>query len=127
MPRNPRRQLEADEQTKVFNWAKMYTYMMPELELLYHIPNGGCRNKQEAANLKRQGVKAGVPDICLPVARGGYHALYIELKAGINKTTEKQDKWLIALAKQGNFTRTCYGCDAAINTISRYLHGGYTC
>ena len=30
--------------------------------------------------LKRQGVKAGVPDIMLPAARAGYHGLYIELK-----------------------------------------------
>lgn len=40
------------------------------------------RDKATAVALKRQGVKAGVPDICLPVARNGYHGLHIELKAG---------------------------------------------
>ena len=49
--------------------------------------------------MKRQGVKAGVPDICLPVARNGYHGLYIELKAGKNKATKNQEKWQVFLKR----------------------------
>ena len=44
----------------------------PDLELLYHVPNGGSRNKAEASKLKRMGVRAGVPDLVLPVPRAGY-------------------------------------------------------
>mgnify|MGYP004433785991 CR=1 FL=1 len=44
------------------------------------------RDARTAANLKRQGVKAGVPDLHLPVARGGYNGLYIELKVGSNNS-----------------------------------------
>ena len=47
---------------------------------VFHIPNGGYRNKAEAAHLKAQGVRPGVPDLCVPVARHGYHGLYIEMK-----------------------------------------------
>lgn len=61
---------EANEQEALFRWTVFVRGRFPEIELLYHIPNGGSRNKLEAANLKRQGVKAGVPDLCLPVARG---------------------------------------------------------
>lgn len=94
-------QHEAREQEALFRWADFAVGTTPELKLLHHIPNGGSRNKAEAAHLKRQGVKAGVPDIFLPVARGGYHGLYIELKFGKNKTSKNQDKWLSALSAQG--------------------------
>ena len=68
-----RKRSEATEQERVINWARFYAKDFPELDLLHHIPNGGSRNQLEAANLKRQGVKAGVPDLCLPVARNGKH------------------------------------------------------
>lgn len=79
---------EAYEQIKLFNWVAYARNTYPQLDLLYHVPNGGKRNQKEAFNLKRQGVRAGVPDLCLPVSRGKYHALYIELKVGNNKATE---------------------------------------
>ena len=75
---------------------------------MYHVPNGGKRDKATAAVLKRQGVKAGVPDIMLPAARAGYHGLYIELKAGENTTTKKQKEWLEYLRQQGYYTAVCW-------------------
>ena len=63
-----RKRSEATEQERVINWAAFYAKDFPELALLHHIPNGGSRNKLEAANLKRQGVKSGgsgfVPACC---------------------------------------------------------------
>lgn len=55
----------------LFTWAMWQQEGRPELKLLYHVPNGGKRDKRTATALRRQGVKAGVPDLCLPVARGG--------------------------------------------------------
>ena len=78
---------EGNEQEALFRWAAFVRGRFPEIDLLYHIPNGGSRNRLEAANLKRQGVKSGVPDLCLPVARGKYHGLYIEMKYGKTKIT----------------------------------------
>lgn len=71
---------EAQEQMTLFSWAAMQSGKYPELNLLYHVPNDGSRHKAEAGRLRAEGVKAGVPDLCLPVARGQYHGLYIELK-----------------------------------------------
>ena len=112
---------ENAEQTALFQWAAYNMGRLPELRLMYHIPNGGSRNKAEAANLKRQGVKAGIPDIHLPVARGAYHSLYIEMKAGNNTTTEKQDEWLKELSRQGNAAVVCYGWKTASAVIEKYL------
>ena len=52
--------------------------------------NQGDKEGFEKLYLKKEGVKAGVPDIVLPVLRCTYHGLYIELKVGRNKTSLKQ-------------------------------------
>lgn len=112
---------EAAEQETVFRWAELNKAKYPELELMFHIPNGGSRNKLEAANLKRQGVKAGVPDICLPVPKGKYHGLYIELKYGKNKLSISQSIWLGKLTEQGYMAVCVYGWEKAVEVILNYL------
>lgn len=121
---------EEREQIAVFEWAIAQEKAMPELSLLHHIPNGGKRGKVEAARLKAAGVKAGMPDICLPVPRNGYGALYIELKKpesksmGIRKGTvsQKQREVISALQRSGNAVAVCYGAEEAIKTIKGYLN-----
>ena len=115
------KETEAAHQTALFNWAGYQMARFPELELLYHIPNGGKRNAAEAAHLKRQGVKAGVPDICLPVARGDYHGMYLELKVGKNRPTQLQQAWLRALAGQGYYCGVAWGWEAAARAVVEYL------
>lgn len=119
--RNVRIDNEAGAQETLFQWAEYQASKYPELKLLYHIPNGGKRDKLTAINLKRQGVKAGVPDICLPVARGGYFGLYIELKVGSNKPTKLQNEWLCNLNKQGYLAVVCYGWQQAAEILAAYL------
>ena len=119
--KKPHAQHEAAEQQALFRWAAFARCNYPELDMLYHIPNGGSRNGKEAANLKRQGVKAGVPDLCLPVARGSYHGLYIELKYSKNKPTELQEGWLTRLRQQGYVAEVCYGWEYAAEVLKKYL------
>lgn len=109
------RQMEAAEQTKVIQYC-MYRNI-----LVFHIPNGGSRNRIEAANLKRQGVKAGVPDLFFPVARKGKHGMFIEMKAGKNKTTPLQREWLDVLAINGYVAKVCNGFDEAVKVIDWYF------
>ncbi len=113
---------ESVEQINLFRWAILQECKCPELMLLHHIPNGGKRDKRTAARLKLEGVKAGVPDISLPVSRGKYHGLYIELKAGDNTTTDNQDKWISRLQKQGYQVNVCYGWEEAAEVITNYLN-----
>lgn len=115
---------EAEEQAALFQWAKLMQKKFPELALLHHIPNGGYRNKREAASLQREGVKAGVPDICLPVARQGCHGLYIELKRRKGgRLSPSQACWMEQLKKQGYQVAVCYGWVEAKNIVLRYLEG----
>lgn len=113
---------EAQEQRFLFQWAGLAQQKYPELKLLHHVPNGGKREARTAVNLKKEGVKAGVPDIVLLVARGGFHGLYIELKVGRNKTSLKQDEWIEALRQEGYFVKVCYGWDSAREEIENYLN-----
>ena len=71
---------ESVEQQRLFLWARMQSGKYPCLTLMYHIPNEGKRSRATGGRLRAEGLKAGVPDICLPVACGGCHGLYIELK-----------------------------------------------
>ena len=114
---------EAEEQAALFHWAGLMQGQHPELKLLHHIPNGGYRNKREAASLQREGVKAGVPDICLPVARNGCHGLYIELKRRKGgRLSPSQARWMEQLQKQDYQVAVCYGWDEAKRIILQYLN-----
>ena len=115
--------LESTEQELLFAWVSSREAAYPELKMLHHIPNGGMRNKREAARLKKQGVKPGVPDICLPVPRGQYHGLYIELKrVRQGRETEAQTAWIAALNEQGYYACTCYGWMNATTVLLMYLN-----
>lgn len=115
---------EAQEQESLFRWAAYNRVKYPELELMYHVPNGGGRNLIEAAHLKAQGVKPGVPDICLPVPNIKYTALYIELKRRKGgKVSDVQRGWITALNRVGCRAVVCHGWDEAREEIERYLGG----
>ncbi len=113
---------ESDEQICLFEWAEVMQGQIPELRLLFHIPNGGYRNKVTAARMKAEGVKAGVPDLFLPVARKGAHGLFIEMKKRKGgKVREEQYVWGKALQFEGYQFNVCFGADEARRTICEYL------
>lgn len=119
----PRVTTEEQEQIALFNWAAwMSKTKWPEIAMMYHVPNGGYRNKAEAGRFRAQGVKPGVPDIVLPVARSGYHGLYIELKRTEGgRVSEEQRAWMDRLTEQGYYTAVCRGWEEAKNVIEGYL------
>lgn len=115
---------EADEQQMLMEWARLAACKWPELRLMHHIPNEGKRSIPAAMQLKRMGLRVGVPDICLPVARGGYHGMYIELKrAHGGRLTQSQREWLEALNGQGYRAVRCDGWSEAAQAIELYMRG----
>lgn len=112
---------ETQEQICLFEWAEYSRGRWPELALMYHVPNEGKRSQGAGGRLKAAGMKAGVPDICLPVRRADYGGLYIELKVNGAKPRREQKQWLEALAQQGYITSCCDGWEKASRVISRYL------
>lgn len=124
--------LETQEQQSLFAWAELFSSRIPELQDMYAVPNASRRSKRVGAQMKREGMKAGVPDIVLPHARGGYHALYIEmkrrrvagtkveLKAG-TRPRANQRGWHERLQLAGNRVEVCYGWEDARGVIEQYL------
>lgn len=119
---------ESATQKALFVWWSMAhrPFGVPET-VLFSVPNGGHRNLVTAARLKEEGVRAGVPDIILAVARGGYHGLFVELKraktAGKSKGQVSACQKMMAevLRGQGYRVVVCYGTCEAINAIIDYL------
>lgn len=115
---------EATEQEAVIRWCRNHTGQFPELDLIFHIPNGGSRNKLEAARLKMQGVRAGVCDLFLPVPRGIYHGLFIEMKYGTGRPSQAQKDFISAVTKQGYMAMCAWGVEEAVRLLTSYLEDG---
>lgn len=112
---------EHDHAVKVFEWAQAMQGAHPELETLFHIPNGGWRHPSTAVRLKAEGVRAGVPDYCLPSPSGRFNGLFLELKKPGGKMTPEQHWWVKRLIQHGYAAGVCSGSDHAIEILSRYL------
>lgn len=115
------RHLEDSAQAEVVRWARMRQATAPELALLYHTPNGGKRGKFEACRLKAQGVKAGVPDLHLPVARAGYHGLWVEMKTAAGRLSEAQRTIIAMLRAEGHRVEVCRSAADAVEALEDYL------
>ena len=79
-------------QVQCINWFRL---QYPK-ELIYAIPNGGQRNIITAKKLKAEGVTAGIPDLFVAAACGGYNGMYIELKNGKQGIVSENQKRIIA-------------------------------
>lgn len=113
---------EHSEQCALFDRAAAHHAKYPELRLLFAIPNSGAgAQKGRAGWLKAEGVRKGVPDLCLPVARGPYHGCFVEMKVGRNKLSAEQSAWLVDLSESGYRVIVAYGQDEAWDRLMEYL------
>lgn len=94
---------------------------VPDLDLIHAIPNGGLRTKLEAVRLKNEGVLPGVPDLFLPVARNGYHGLYLEFKKPGGVLSPDQLKIIPRLQAQGYRVGVWYSANNALAEIMEYM------
>lgn len=119
---------EIRHQINVIKWSQQPSIRSkwPELALLYHIKNETTEGKERVAVDRSMGVKKGVPDLCLPVPRGEYHGLYVELKNETGRTSEAQDWWGEKLLEQGYMFEVCHGWQSAVRVLEWYmsLNGG---
>jgi len=89
--KKPRSNEEEKLQHRIIKWHyESGVFIYPELKWLHHIRNGGKLEPKYASYWKQQGVKAGIPDLFLPVKRGEFSGFYIELKA--NQYLSKEQK-----------------------------------
>lgn len=138
MPKSiPTEPPEHAEQCAVITWASLNTTRWPALQLLYAVPNGAFFGGEvkllktgkklpvaaiRARKLKAEGLKEGVPDLCLPVRSRTHAGLYIELKRRtLGRPSPMQDWWRDALLATGYHCVLCHGADAAMAALRTYL------
>ncbi len=120
--RAPRRHIEHEAQSLLFAWATLAALRHPELALLHAVPNwAGVKGPREGAMRKREGVKAGVPDVHLPIARGPYIGMWLEMKSPTGKPTKEQKRWIEALQAAGHYVALCRSSDEARREVESYL------
>jgi len=125
-PVTPRNNAEHQHQVTVIEWRDLNSGQHPELARLHAVPNGGGRTKREGAELKAEGVVAGVADLFGPKASGGYHGIYLELKTPERRKerrgglTVEQLNFLTGVAGDGFFAVVAYGSNEAIDVLQWY-------
>jgi hypothetical protein len=122
---------EHGEQVALFAWAagEVASGRVPELRWMFAVPNGGSRGSDKrsamiaGANMKSEGVKPGVADVFLPVARHGLHGLFIEMKKrdGGDGGSKVQREFGEAMRDAGYGWAICAGWIAAREVISQWL------
>lgn len=130
---DPRAYVKA-EREKMF--ADGYGIMpRPDLTRLFAIHNQGHGDVIRGARAKAEGVKAGAPDLMLPVPRriartappdmgvvtDWYHGLFIELKRPGGTATAVQSDWIAYLTRAGYRCAVCVGWEAARAVIVEYM------
>lgn len=113
---------EHTHQCEYFNWLHFLSGLPPSItDLIYAVPNGGYRRPKEAVRLKAEGVKPGIPDINIDVARRGFHGARIEMKKGDGTLSPEQVRTHSRLRDAGYFVVTCHSAAAAIEETEYYF------
>lgn len=112
-------------QKAVIEW---YDYQYPPSHEYHHLlvynQNGSVNlGKIKGAILKLMGVRAGIPDLTLYLARGGHNGLLVELKTEKGRITKDQSIFHKRLTNAGYAVEGSHGVDNSIALIKRYIAG----
>lgn len=112
---------EHAHQTALFMQFAMWSAKWPDLKWAYAVPNGGNRDPITAARLKAEGVKSGVSDICLPIARKNYSGFYIEMKKPGGKESPVQKEFGAFVVTQNFLYKCCTSWKDAADAVEWYM------
>jgi hypothetical protein len=110
---------EEKEHIALMDWVRWHPILR---HLMIHIPNEGRRSVQYAVKMKRMGLRKGVSDFFLPLPKGKFHGLWVELKRDSKaKKTEEQIEWLNKMRSLDYAAYFAYGFESAKDIITMYL------
>ena len=118
---------EFAHQCALFCWCALHVKQYPELKWFHSITNEEkTGNVIVGARAKASGRKKGVSDTFLPVARGGYNGLYIEMKKHKTKKSKprvrkEQLEFGLFVQNEGFGFIVCYGWEEARDMLIKYL------
>lgn len=111
---------EARMQIEFFRQVPLFFPRLPD-KLLFAVPNGGSRHKIEAANMKRQGVKAGVADVILQIPKKGFASLCLEFKTKTGRQSKEQREYQRQVEMAGSKYVVVRSVEEAIFVMKKYL------
>jgi len=117
---------EHQEQVVVVNWARENEYRFPALKWLHSSLNGivipaSPKVKAKIINyMKAEGMKRGVPDLCLVAARKGFNGFYWETKLKNGEQRPDQKRFQEHCDAENYFYGLGAGA-ACIETLEWYL------
>lgn len=120
---------------KYLNLLGVFYYSIPNgfkyhgiLKMIQKSINSFLYNKvkikifKEVKEMKAEGMKSGIPDICICEARKNYHGLYIEMKNSEGGTVSKEQKQKITALNNRNYRAVvCKGFKEAKKEIDDYF------
>lgn len=120
-----RQSIEFQHQCALFEWARMPGVLRkyPALDLLSSSQNGANMGEVERQKAAKSGLLPGEMDLKLPVARGRFIGLVIELKYGKNKPTKEQLRYARRMTEEGHFAAFLWSWEDAMQLIVNYLEG----
>lgn len=107
-------------QATVVEWAWLQAPSLIALATLFAVPNGARTAISVAGRLKREGMRAGIPDLVLPVPAGGYAGLLVEMKTATGATSADQRAWHKALEALGHKVVISRSIDHACQVLREY-------
>lgn len=112
---------ENEIQAAYFKWVDIRKRTVPELELVFHIPNGSHKSPRARQIFKAIGLKAGVPDVLVPVEGESGLSLWIEFKSKKGRVSDEQEQWHSRLRLYGHDVAICRDWAEAANKTLEHL------
>ena len=116
---------EGQQQIALIKWFK-YQY---QGKIIFAIPNGAMLGGNKYAlmrKMKQEGLLPGASDLFIPIPKGNYCGLFIEMKnlgATVCKVSEDQKWFLDEMRIAGYAAEWAAGFDKAKDIIENYMKG----
>ena len=92
--------------------------------IIFAIPNGGRRDKREAAKLKAEGVRKGVHDLFIVSPSGNESkGLFIEMKTQTGRLSNEQRAFGICVSMDGYNCAVARSLDEFIKIVKDFFNG----
>ena len=114
-----RKSIEHTEQVKLVQRVRAF---YPDV-IIASIPNGGDRTALERVRLHSEGVLAGMPDLCVLEALGGYYGLFVEMKTATGQQSKEQKALQLQLNNRGYLCTVARSASEGFEIIKGYLNG----
>ena len=115
-----KKRVSSEHQEQVVLVARVRQFL-PDV-LIFAVPNGGLRNRRVAKQMKDEGLLAGVPDLVIAEARGGYHGLFLEMKRTRGGSLSDRQRGVgRQLRARGYYVAVAKGADEGVAVLEAYL------